>query len=78
MFDQISEIINNILIEYLSVAFHICGGFSYSPQEWLFKSNKIVEESRYCIDFSVIYEITQIMEEPTCILDATGHNGEPP
>lgn len=55
IFDQISESIENILTEFPLGSFHICG---------LFFTTKTDEEGRYCRDFFIAYELTQITEEP--------------
>lgn len=62
-FKQIAEMSDNMLFEYPSASFHTCGDFNIHQKEWWVYLNKTDEEDRYCWNFSVAYELTQIIEE---------------
>lgn len=56
-----------------SLSFRICG---VHHKEWLVH-NKINDEGKYCRDFSVAYELTQIIEEPNPYPGRDGTSAEP-
>lgn len=62
-----------IIFSLTSTRFHIFGGFNIYHKEWLVHSNKTNAEGKYCRDFSIAYELTQIIREPTQVLDKKGH-----
>lgn len=61
LFDRISEQIDNILSDYPSATIHICVDFHIHHNEWLVHSNITYEEGKYWHDFTITYELTQIM-----------------
>lgn len=67
IFSDISEKIDNILTQFPSASFHNCGDFNIHHKEWIVHSNKTDFEGRYCRDYSIAYELTQIIGEPTCV-----------
>ena len=68
MFDKIASQIDKIRVDYPSANIHICGDFNVHHQEWLVHSNKTDTEGRYCHDFSVAYELSQIIDSPTRVI----------
>ena len=51
---------------------HICGDFNVDHEESLVHSTKTDAEDRYCHDFSVAYDPTQIIDAPSRISDNAG------
>lgn len=47
----------------------MCGDFNIHHNEWLVHSNKNDFEGRYCRDFAIAYELTQMIGEPTWVLE---------
>ena len=74
--DKIASQIDKILVSYPSANIHICGDFNVHHEEWLVHSNKTDPVGRYCHNFSVAYELTQIIDSPTHVPDIIGqyHN----
>lgn len=70
IFDRIFERINSILTEFPSNKYHISNDFNVYQKFLIVHSNKNSEESRYCRDFCIAYELTQIVEERTLVPDA--------
>ena len=67
--DKIANQIDKILVDYPSANIHIiCGDFNVHHQEWLIHSNKTDPEGRHCHDFSVAYELSQIIDSQTRVL----------
>ena len=73
IFDSIAEKIDSILSVHPSASIHLCGDFNVHHQEWLVHSNKTDREGRYCHDFALAYDLTQIVDEPTHIPDQVGY-----
>ena len=69
VFEKIGSQIDKILVSYPSANIHICGDFNIHHEKWLVYSNKTDPEGRYCYDFSVAYELTQIIDSPTHVPD---------
>ena len=70
IFKSISEQIDHILSAHPSANIHICGDFNVHNVEWLAHSNKTDDEGRFCHDFSIAYDLTQIVNEPTRVPDS--------
>lgn len=70
IFDLISKRINNILAKFHSSSIHIFGDFSIHHKYWLVQANKTDEEGSH---LSIVYVLSQIIEEPTHVTDAIGH-----
>ena len=70
--DKIASQIDKILANHPSANIHICGDFNVHHEEWLVHSNKTDTEGRHCHDFSVAYELSQIIDSPTHIPDVVG------
>lgn len=62
-----------LFVEFSSVNFNICGDINIHQKEWLFYSFKPDEEYRYCKEFSIVYNLTQIIECAIRVADAAGH-----
>lgn len=56
-----------------SAKIHICDDFNIHHKEWLVHSNKSDEEGRYCYDFSITYDLIQIIDKHTHVPDTTVH-----
>lgn len=54
---------------YSSVTGHICGDLSINHKEWLVHANRTDEEREYCLDSSIAYELTQIVDNSSCFTD---------
>lgn len=70
MFNWISETIDGILTENPLASFHIPGDLNIHHKEM---STRTDEAGSHCKDFSIAYDLTQIIEEPTSVPDTTGH-----
>ena len=73
VFESIASQIDKIQLDYPSANIHVCGDFNVHHKEWLVHSNKTDPEGRHCHDFSVAYELTQIIDAPTRVPDVAGH-----
>ena len=73
IFESISEKIDTILLSQPSASIHICGDFNIHHKEWLIHSNTTDFEGRYCHNFALAYELSQIIDGPTRVPDVTGH-----
>lgn len=71
MFDQIAEKVDAILSDHSSA--FLFGNFSVYHEKWLAHSYKSNEEGRYCYNFSVTFELMQIMDKLTCVPDIVVH-----
>ena len=71
--DHIADQVDKIYNDHPSASIHICGDFNVHHEEWLVHSNKTTPEGRICHDFSVAYELTQIVDKPTRIPDNIQH-----
>lgn len=71
MFDKIVEKIQIILSDHPSASLHVCGGFK--DKEWFIHSIRTDEEGRCCHDFSIAYNLTQIVGKTTCFPVTMGH-----
>lgn len=65
IFNWTSEMIDNIFTKFPLTSVHICSDFNIHHKDWLVHSNKTGKEGRYYGDFSIAYELTQIIEELT-------------
>ena len=72
--DHIADQIDKIYSDYPSANIHVCGDFNVHHEEWLVHSNKTDPEGRICYDFSIAYELTQIVDKPTRIPDNINHS----
>lgn len=72
MFDRITEKIEDILSDHPSASICICGDFNVH-NVWLIPPDMTNEEGKHCHDFPVAYELTQIMDKPTCVPNISGH-----
>lgn len=77
IFDRIREKIGNILTQFPSVSLHICSDLNIHHKAGIVNFNKTDVEGRYYRDFSVAYELTMIIGEATCVLDATRDQAKP-
>lgn len=66
--------IDDITSHNLLASIHICGDFNIHHKEWLVHSNITEEEWKYCHDFSIAYELTQVVGKPIRVPDTTGHH----
>lgn len=62
-------VIDDTLSGYSSVIGHICGDLSINHKELLVHANRTDEEGEYCLDFSIAYELTQIVDKSSCFAD---------
>ena len=69
MFDRIAEMIDLILKDNPNANFHLCGDFNVHHKQWLIHSNKTDKEGSHLYDFSIAYNLTQIVKEPTRVPD---------
>lgn len=60
MIDETAEKIDAILSGYPSANIHIYGDFKIPYKDWLFHWNKTDEKGKYCQDFAIAYELTQL------------------
>lgn len=76
MLDKITEKIDDILSDYFLASIHIGGDFNIYHKKWVVHSLLTDEEAKYCHDFSVAYDHTQIVDKPTRVPDTTGYHAK--
>lgn len=64
MFDRIAEKIEDILSDHHFNVHNV----------WLIPLDTTNEEGKHCHDFPVAYELTQIVDKPTCVPNTSGHH----
>ena len=63
--DHIADQVDKIFTDHPSASIHICGDFNVHHEEWLVHSNNTDREGRICYDFSIVYGLTQIVDQTT-------------